>query len=69
MSLYFVREKFMEFVYERLSSVEAVYKQFAWDLLMENSYALNYFESKLRNSKKYWYKDILSIIILFTDFL
>ena len=53
-SFLILRKKFLNFVLERLYSVEDVYKQFSWEILADNTYALNYFETKLKNARKMW---------------
>ena len=49
----FGKNKFMEFICEKLQCTEHIYKHISWPMLSENTYAANYFENKMRNIKKY----------------
>lgn len=48
----FIRNKFLNYISGRLIATENVYKQLKWNMLSENTYAINYFEDKIKNAKK-----------------
>lgn len=51
----YAKKKYVEYVSDKLYCTENVHKHISWDLLSENTYAVNYFEDKLKKAKKYWY--------------
>jgi hypothetical protein len=49
----YVRNKLIDFSKTRIYTTEQIYKNISWDVLSLNAYAVNYFEEKLKNSKKF----------------
>ena len=48
----FIRNKFLKYISGRLLATENVYKQLKWNMLSENTYAINYFEDKVKKCEE-----------------
>jgi superoxide dismutase len=44
------KKKYLEYVSKKISYTENVYKHISWDMLSDNTYAVNYFEDKLKKA-------------------
>ena len=52
-TLLLAKKKYIEEISNKLDCTENVYKHIGWEMLGENSYAVNYFEKKLKMAKTF----------------